>query len=462
MLGHSGLAKQTTPIPSTGLSGVMPTTKSSAIKSLFGGPASPGCPANTIGVDKSHPQDPSTVQRQKHGAGDLTPHPTSMTSQELCSMDGNPNPVTASVLDTEEAQRITVRLPRSDESRIGDIAAWLAGLDLPVSGSQGSASEWRWVKGKIPVHPVEERWETASVMSDETARRNAFGGFVCKRHPEVRLPPPPPGKQERAVHFAPTAPSSSGEARGFRLRRRGRITNCLEQAMRASIGRWTPFEMEGGDLPGGGTASLAHAWLHGYGHGALPKMVAGEAITGSRDVTVDVRNDEGVKTGETTTVKRKVVSTVWVPFSKRERGDDRVADNKDIRALLVAPELVAELSKRRMFRSVSSVLLGSMRGRAVIWADEHGVSAMDLVRIMPGSITLAMLPMPDEVTSLAALRGTAGRWSNQVLGALEQGRLVSAPSVPAGEYFRWPLSWLLGRHDNRVLAPGVGTLTLPA
>jgi len=154
----------------------------------------------------------------------------------------------------------------------------------------------------------------------------------------------------------------------------------------------------------------------------------------------------------------KPVHTVWVPFSIGRNG----GNEGDIRALQVSPELVAELAKRRMFRSVTSVLLGSMRGRALIWANERGVSVMDLVRIMPGSIALAMLPMPDEVTALGALRGAAGVWSVAVLGALEQGRLVSAPRLPLGNYLRRPLSWVFGTRDTRVLAPGVDTLTLPA
>jgi len=156
--------------------------------------------------------------------------------------------------------------------------------------------------------------------------------------------------------------------------------------------------------------------------------------------------------------KRNAFPTVWVPFSTGGNG----GNEGDVRALQICPELVAELTKRRMFRSVTSVLLGSMRGRAVMWADEKGVGAMDLVRIMPGSVALAMLPMPDEVTALGALRGAAGVWSAGVLGALEQGRLTSAPPLPLGNFLRGPLSWLFARRDTRVLAPGVDTLTLSA
>lgn len=163
----------------------------------------------------------------------------------------------------------------------------------------------------------------------------------------------------------------------------------------------------------------------------------------------------GVVEDEDGDQRRHTVPTVWVPFGR----DD---GSGSVRTLLVSPELVAELTTRRLFRCQTSVLLGSMRGRAVMWGKEKGLSAMDLVRIMPGSITLAMLPMGDEVAAVQALRGAAGRWSVEVLGSLEKGVLRGASAKPFGNYLRWPFNLLFARDDDRVLAAGVRNLQLPA
>jgi len=222
---------------------------------------------------------------------------------------------------------------------------------------------------------------------------------------------------------------------GFRLRKRGRLANCLAHALDVSQGRWK-------DLAETGIQSRARAWLSGYmhstGHGQIEP---GELIFG------------GIKKQDGESAKTTLTSTVWVPF---------VGDNGHVRALLVAPELVAELAKKRIFRSMTSVLLGSLRGRACIWADERGISAMDLVRILPGSIALAVLPMPDECVALSSLRGTAGVYSSTVLARLEQGKLTSPNVAPLGTYLRGPLAWCFKQVNTRLLAPGVGTLTLPA
>lgn len=239
--------------------------------------------------------------------------------------------------------------------------------------------------------------------------------------------------REPVAHVGRATAGAPSQRLGFRLRRRGILTRSLEQAMVLSDGRWK-------DLTGTGMASAARAWLGGYmGIAQQSKMEFGGLLIGSATCAGD---DNAVPT---------VVPTVWVPFG----------GNKP-HPLLVAPELVAELSKRRMFRSLTSVLLGSLRGRAVMWAEEKGLSAMDLVRVMPGSIALALLPMPDEVEALRALRGPAGVYSSTVLAALERGVLQEASSPPLGDFLRRPLAWLFKKSNPCLLAPGVGTLTLPA
>lgn len=359
--------------------------------------------------------------------------------------------------------------------------------ELDVGGDQHSSISQLWddwpnprfrvcLPGNTPVSimdksPPGKRVRFADEVVAETAHAYEFprvlvghGGFTHTLRPVVKLPtttaPSNPMRQDPAVSQAPTAAPRSGKPRGLRLRKRGTLTRCLQEAMKSSIKRWTAPQ-GAGDLLDAGRISPAHAWLRSYGFGALSKMANGDAIIGETSRVVDDLDDSGVKIGETTHVAEHVVSTVWVPFGVDENGAERKGGS-GVRALLVAPELVAELVKRRMFRSVSSVLLGSMRGRALMWADEKGLSAMDLVRIMPGSITLAMLPMLDEVTAVGALRGAAGRWSVDVLGSLERGVLKAAQPLPLGNYLRRPLSWLFARQDDRVLAPGVDTLTLPA
>jgi len=323
---------------------------------------------------------------------------------------------TESDLATDSARTIIVRLP-------GTVPGPLALVRPPVRVTPEEEYQTRALRESQFPYAYGHHTVRLGKMTREQRRR-------------VLAPLPAQVKKERALCAVSDAPQILGHYLGMRLRRRGRLTNALEQAMTGSISRWK-------DLTDG-TASPARAWISGYCQGSLSKMSAGEDITGH------------VKDGEKRVHNR--FSTVWVPFSIGGNG----GNEGDVRALQVCPELVAELVKRRMFRSVTSVLLGSLRGRAVIWADEKGVSAMDLVRILPGTIALAMLPMPDEVTALGALRGSAGVWSAGVLGDLERGKLTSAPPPPLGSYLRGPLSWFFKRQDTRVLAPGVDTLTLSA
>jgi len=87
---------------------------------------------------------------------------------------------------------------------------------------------------------------------------------------------------------------------------------------------------------------------------------------------------------------------------------------------------------------------------------------MDLVRIMPGSIVLSLLPMLDEASAVSALRGKAGRWSTEVLGSLEKGTLCGPSAAPMGNFLRWPFKLLFARDDDRVLVAGAKSLALPA
>jgi len=217
--------------------------------------------------------------------------------------------------------------------------------------------------------------------------------------------------------------------RCLRLRKRGRLTSALERS-------WKNLPCWWSDLAGQGTLSGARSWLASFMDGAVDK------ISDGKEIIVKGAEECGVRT----------LQLLQIPFES----------NGHNRPLWICPELLATLVSVRMFRPVSEGLLASLRSRSRLWARDEGVDVMDLVRFLPGTLVLAMLPMPDEVTAIGALRGAAGRWSVSVLGALAKGRLVSAPEKPLGNFLRRPFSWLFSREDSRVLGPGVRELQLPA
>ncbi|WAP48697.1 hypothetical protein [Phoma matteucciicola RNA virus 2] len=215
----------------------------------------------------------------------------------------------------------------------------------------------------------------------------------------------------------------------FRLRKRGRLTRALEAAVTCTT--WWK------DLSGAGACSPARAWIDSY-------LSETDARVVNEKTLVIPAKEEGAKD--------RSLQLVQMPF---ENGNAK-------RALWVCPELVSKLVAVRLFRAPSASLLASLRSRARLWADEVGVDAMDLARFLPGSVVLAVLPSPDEVAAVGALRGVAGRWGADVLGPLAQGRLVANPSRSLKDYLQGPLGWLLGRSDERVLAAGVPFVQLPA
>lgn len=305
---------------------------------------------------------------------------------------------------------------------------------------------------------------------------SGLGGFTSNSV-VVKLPPvdrrrPAPKRQEPGLISRIRSAMGFSKPHGLRLRRRGRCANALDAAAAKSEG-WWEVPSDGGETSLQRHPRRARAWLHSYGGGVLSKairvwMVTGDTITrgpdgdpiwyeaseglGPREERpVGVKGPEWGKKGWQTT--RHVCPLLQIPFA---------GDNGDIRFLWVSPELVAALSAVRMFRSASSTLLGSLRGHARRWAEERGINAMDLVRFLPGTLILAMLPMPDEVVAAAALRGAAGRYSVDVLGALESGVAKGPEQSPLGDFLKGPVSWLFRKTDRRVLAPGVDTLKLTA
>lgn len=97
--------------------------------------------------------------------------------------------------------------------------------------------------------------------------------------------------------------------------------------------------------------------------------------------------------------------------------------------LWVSHELLASLVTVRMFRPITEGLLASLRSAARLWAEDIGMPKLDLVRLMPGTLVLSCLPMPDEVVAAGALHGVAAAWSSDVLGALGKGVARGPSSV---------------------------------
>lgn len=205
-------------------------------------------------------------------------------------------------------------------------------------------------------------------------------------HNKCRVPLPKDRAPYPAAHPRPFV------VRGVRLRPRSKETAALESLGKV-LNRWWK------DLPGATPAQVALAWLDSqYG-------------------------DSGLKVGATRQIPAKLegqadrpVPVVQAHFSSEE-GE---------RWLWVCPELIAYLHNYRLYRPASETVLASLRSRARLWAEDAGVSNMDLARVLPGSLMLALVPTPDEVVSLGALRGTAARWSVEVLGALNKGRAQAA------------------------------------
>lgn len=174
----------------------------------------------------------------------------------------------------------------------------------------------------------------------------------------------------------------------LRLRPRSRLTRDLARLGAALPGWWE-------DLPGSTAAGRALGWLESS------LKDTGAKVCGTTDI---VGSGEG---------GRRSFTGVRVLFSSEE----------GTRWLWVLPELLAHLTVYRLFRPMSDALLGSLRAKSRLWALEAGLPVESLARILPGTLSLALLPGPDEVVALGALRGSAGQWSTEVLGALSKGTL---------------------------------------
>lgn len=185
----------------------------------------------------------------------------------------------------------------------------------------------------------------------------------------------------------PAEQTAEGGALPQRLRRRGVYTNTL-----AKLADSLPVWWE--DLDCTSPARAAMRWMESHlrDSGVEVGVTSNTTCAGKEDVRVDL-------------------PLVQARFSSEEGG----------RWLWVCPSLLAHLTTVRLFRPASEGLLASLRAKSRLWAVEKGITVESLVRFLPGTLVLAMLPMPDEVVSLGALRGSAAQWSVDVLGALSRG-----------------------------------------
>jgi len=186
----------------------------------------------------------------------------------------------------------------------------------------------------------------------------------------------------------------------LRLRKRGRATRSLQRVGETLPGWWR-------DLTGKSGARAALSWFESH------------------------HQDSGVKAGLTRSVPAVVVDDVAQPDVTMLQV--HFSSEEGRRWLWVCPELIAELHLVRLFRPIGEGLLASLRSRSRLWAKQRGLSVMDLSRVLAGSLVLAALPQPDEVVALGALRGSAGQWSTDVLGALSKGR--AQPTTRGGSWW---------------------------
>lgn len=233
--------------------------------------------------------------------------------------------------------------------------------------------------------------ESASIYEFSGPLPLHFAGAVT-----VCLPPPAPDREYKEPGDHPSPDGSVVSS--LRLRPRSRLTKGLERLSKALPVWWE-------DLHGRTQANRALGWISAHLDGT------GAKVCGWADIGVS--GDD----------RRGSVTAVRVHFSSEEGS----------RWLWVCPELLAHLHVVRLFRPMSEALLGSLRAKSRLWAEEKGMSVMDLARVLAGTLSLAMLPVPDEVVSLGALRGSAGQWSTEVLGSLSRG--VLRPTARGGSWW---------------------------
>lgn len=234
-----------------------------------------------------------------------------------------------------------------------------------------------------------------------------------------------------------------------RFRKRGRFTNVVARQLARHPTWWS-------DLGGEQGPGLVSAWLRSQFEGTGIKLARGGVSVGgggpgggSSEPPADGESS-APRDASSLEPAPEPVHLVRVAFER----------NGSTRWLWVSPELVAALSVVRLFRPVTEGLLASLRSRARLWAEERRVSVMDLVRFLPGTLVLAALPTPDEVTAHAALRGDAGRWSASALGSFAKGVLRDGDGPSFWDCLRPALRF--GGPVRGTLVDGVRSLSLPS
>lgn len=215
----------------------------------------------------------------------------------------------------------------------------------------------------------------------------------------------------------------------IRHRPRSRFTNAM-----AKLTETMPVWWE--DLDCSTRANAAMAWMGSIFTGSGAKLGG---------VTETTCGGEGGRE-----LQRLPLVQVW--FSSEEGR----------RWLWVCPELLAHLQAVRLFRPMGEALLGSLRAKARLWAVEKSLPMDSLVAFLPGTLALAVTPTPDEVVALGSLRGSAGQWSVDVLGAFARGKLQASSRGGSWWDVLRPSLRFGGTRGSFLSGAGCAPLTLPA
>lgn len=236
--------------------------------------------------------------------------------------------------------------------------------------------------------PDDASFHTAPSIIESEVSSEADSFVTAVQEPEE-------GIKEPGVVVASESPKRRW---GFRLRPRGKLTNFCEHSCRRTAW-WRDLRTSLGPV-----GSPARAWLESCYEDSGVELVG----TGKKVACAPAEDG--------TTRLLHTMQILVRPDTGRLAGS---------RGLWVIPELVAELAAVRMFRPFSETLLASLRGRSRRWAEDVGLPTMDLVRCLPGSLLLALLPGKDEVAAVEAMAGVGFQWSVKHLGPLAKGTVLS-------------------------------------
>jgi len=281
---------------------------------------------------------------------------------------------------------------------------------MELSGSyQREDSVWNVHFGDNPFWEADRPAVVESTSTDIFLPEDVEITGEVKTRPVVRLPCPP----SRRVTFDDKPQSKSvgadvgqaqapslgvSEGPGFRLRRRGRLTRCLEAV--ALEDYYNPH------MTGGKTSSEA---VRSYLDGILRKGV-----------------------------KLNWLEQVVTNLPKEGEASYDVVLNLSAESYtsLVSLRVLNKLLSKAMFKKRTLELRASLTAKAVQFAAELGLSDSYLSMVLPGTVTHAMFVTMHEATAAAELGGWVGLVSREQSDAISQGRVPKGRTETFTESFR--------------------------